>query len=138
MVLKSFVQPTTGTSIEEVTKKSYYGASILLMLFIFSWVGSKSEKEDGKTAFCYFCSEVHPPVLNGSIQISATPTRPHAFDPNIWWLLFINWRSLWKYLWKYLSRKCSKNCSGPKRTVQRSLGRMKLTSRNKSTLIFHF
>ena len=51
---------------------------------------------------------MQPPLLNGSIQICATPTRPPAFDPNIWWLLFLDWWNLWKYLWKYLSRKCSK------------------------------
>ena len=108
---------------------------ILLMLFIFSCVGTKSDEKDEKTAFCYLCSEVHPCSKWAHTNLCSTCVLLHStqiFDG----FYFSN---LWKYLSrKYLSRKCSKNCSGPKRTVQRTSGRMKLTSRNKSTLIFHF
>ena len=112
---------------------------ILLMVFILFWVRTQSDEKNGKTAFCYFSSEVQPfskwvhTNLCNTCVPCIWPKYLMAFISQvIKFVLFV------KIFVKTLFRKCSKNCSGPKRRVQRSWGRMKLTSRNKSTLIFNF
>ena len=99
-------------------------------------------KRKVKTALFVISQEKCISLLNGPIQILATPASSCISWPK--YLIkfcfdgFVHLFVLKTHKALFGQRKCSKNCSGPARAVQRTPGRMKLTSRNLSTLIFQF